>query len=288
MTSAPTTLNGLHARLTNKLGTVNLGTVGDDRHVRSGGYHIGAQSLRRNGMAGDYSLEFALDNQVSHDFACAVDLGGPTSLQEKLADRLVNALKAYDPRVYGKVRGLNGPFGGGSWNRRYDCESPTTKKDDNTQSTSDQGHIHIEIYRSLVTEQRVIDGLFSVLAGEPAHSTEGGGHPIPQGKKIWQGQPVPKLIAPNNKQYLGLLTGPKESHGGATATEKTIIKMLQQRLIACGFVPGQTRPAGAWADGVFGMPTRDAIVRFQLQCMGGVPHIAGRVYHRDWKKLFSL
>lgn len=167
MTVAPQTLTDLQARLTRELHTVNLGIVGDASHVRTGGYHIGAKTLRANGMSNDYSLQFALDRNATSDYACAIDIGGSPELLMNLGNRIVHALKSQDPRVYGKVRGVNAPFDGVTIDRRYDIEDPTTKLDDNVQDSSDRGHIHLEVYRSLILDHDVMDGIFSVLAGEP-------------------------------------------------------------------------------------------------------------------------
>lgn len=167
MTVAPPTLTDLQARLTKELHTVNLGIVGDASHVRTGGYHIGAKSLRAAGMSNDYSLQFALDRQATSDYACAIDIGGTPTLLMTLGSRIVHALKSQDPRVYGKVRGVNAPFDGVTIDRRYDLEDPNTKLDDNIQDSSDRGHIHLEVYRTLVLDKDVMDGIFSVLAGAP-------------------------------------------------------------------------------------------------------------------------
>jgi LysM repeat protein len=167
MTTAPTTLIGFQARCVKNLGTKNLGIVGDAQHVRDGGYHIGARSLRNAGMGGDYSLQYEADRKVNHDYACAVDIGGRPALLMLLGNRIVRAMKKKDPRVYGKVRAVNAPFDGVSIDRRLDDEDPRTSADDNVQSSGDRNHIHIEIYRSLVTNQSVINGIYDVLAGVP-------------------------------------------------------------------------------------------------------------------------
>lgn len=167
MTVAPPTLTALQAKLVHNLHTSNLGIVGDASHVRTGGYHIGAKSLRAAGMGGDYSLKFSLDSMSNTDYACAIDIGGSSDLLMELGTRLVHALKAHDPRVYGKIRATNAPWDGDSTDRRYDCESPSTTSDDNTQASSDRGHIHVEFYRTLVLNQAVMDGFYNVLAGVP-------------------------------------------------------------------------------------------------------------------------
>lgn len=287
MTTAPATLVNLQNSLVRNLGTTNLGIVGDASHVATGGYHIGAASLRAAGMANDYSLQFAADRQVTHDYACAFDIGGSPALLMLLGNRLVHALKNRDKRVYGRVRGVNAPFDGVSIDRRLDDEDPNTTVDDNVQSSDDRGHIHVEIYRNLVTNQVVINDLYNVLAGvgsAPAPAPA----PAPKpGAKLYQGQPVPALIRQGSGQYLGLITGPNASHGGAILSERPIVKMLQQRLIVCNYVPGHTNPNDGWADGVFEQPTADAVARFQRAHMPGTKYF-GQVWFDDWQKLFNL
>lgn len=111
--------------------------------------------------------------------------------------------------------------------------------------------------------------------------------PSPTAEKIYQGMGVPGLIRQGSGQYLGLITGPAESHGGANAEEHEIVKALQRRLIACGFVPGFTNPYSTWADGKFEEATRQAVIRFQKKHMPGTTYW-GQVWYDDWKKLFNL
>lgn len=118
-----------------------------------------------------------------------------------------------------------------------------------------------------------------------SHEPSGGG--THQSGKIWQGEPVPNLIQRGSDQYLGLISGPAASHGGATEGEQRIVKMLQQRLIACGFVPGVTDPHSAWADGKFQKPTLEAVTRFQKKHMSGTKFY-GQVWYDDWQQLFNL
>lgn len=288
MTVAPSTLVALQNKLVTRLGTTNLGIVGDDRHVATGGYHIGAMSLRKAGMGDDYSLTFALDSQANHDYACAIDIGGGSQLLMTLGTRIVHALKNHDPRVYGKVRAVNAPFDGTSIDRRYDAENPNTPLDDNTQASDDRNHIHIEFYRTLVLNQSVMDDFFDVMAGvvvTPAKPVTPA--PVTPSKgKLYQGHPVPTLLT-RSGHYLGLITGPPKSHGGFNITERPIIKVLQQRLIVCGFVAGITNPNSAWVDGLFENPTAAAVTNFQKKHM---PHTKfyGQVWADDWRKLFNL
>lgn len=105
--------------------------------------------------------------------------------------------------------------------------------------------------------------------------------------KIYQGEPVPNLIRKGSGQCLGLISGPNHVHGGVNAEEQHIVKMLQQRLIACGFVPGVTNVHADWADGRFEEPTKRAVRRFQENKMPNT-QFWGQVWYDDWNRLFNL
>jgi hypothetical protein len=113
------------------------------------------------------------------------------------------------------------------------------------------------------------------------------------GATLWQDQPVPALIARGTGQFFGLLTGPKQSHGGADAQhggvpgERDNVRILQQRLIVLGFVPGISDPNSSWADGLFQQPTANAVATFQHQHMPGTTFF-GQVWWDDWTTLFSV
>lgn len=114
------------------------------------------------------------------------------------------------------------------------------------------------------------------------------------GPKLWQNYPVPSLIRQGSKQYLGSISGPAASHGGIDANEKGIIRVLQQRLIACGFVTGVTDPNSGWADGVFDTPadrpgtgaTSQAVKRFHDAWYPNQPQPT-QIWADDWAKLFT-
>lgn len=119
----------------------------------------------------------------------------------------------------------------------------------------------------------------------------------PTGAKIWQGEPWPghRLgFGPND--HFGNINGPAAEHGGATPDERTFVRMIQQRLIVFGFVPGHSDPHDGWADGVFdipgkgnGGPTTDAVKRFQAKFRPGAQTTRpGEVWPDDWATLFSL
>lgn len=125
------------------------------------------------------------------------------------------------------------------------------------------------------------------LNDKPPVQHSGGSDSGGKNEKIYQGANVPDLIREGSGQYLGLISGPAASHGGVNADEQRIVRMLQRRLIDCGFVPGVRNPRTAWADGKFTKPTKDAVTRFQLKHMPGTKYF-GQVWADDWKKLFNL
>jgi len=132
----------------------------------------------------------------------------------------------------------------------------------------------------------------------PAATPEASPHHHPHGAKIWQGEPWPgHKLGFGPKDHFGNINGPAESHGGATAEERTFVQMIQQRLIVFGFVPGHTDPHDGWADGRFDNPgdghldgpTTAAVERFQHKHRpGDLTTRPGEVWRDDWKTLFSL
>jgi hypothetical protein len=118
------------------------------------------------------------------------------------------------------------------------------------------------------------------------------------GGKVWQGEPWPGFrLGFGAGDHFGNINGPAQSHGGATAGERSEVTKIQQRLIACGFVPGHSNPNDGWADGIFdirgngqlGGPTTDAVVRFQAACRpGSLTSKPGEFWSDDWATLFNL
>ena len=94
---------------------------------------------------------------------------------------------------------------------------------------------------------------------------------------------LPPFPLPRN-EYFGLITGPHESHGGWYAWERPIVKAIQRRLIAKGYVPGISDVGSSWAVGVFEQPTADAVARFQRAEMPGTLFY-GQVWWDDYAQL---
>jgi hypothetical protein len=131
------------------------------------------------------------------------------------------------------------------------------------------------------------------------HAPSGGSAtPQTQTGKLWQGEPWPgPTLGFVHGDHFGNINGPAQSHGGATGNEQTFVKMIQQRLIVCGFVPGHTNPNDGWADGIFdiqgngqlGGPTTDAVKRFQAALRPGpLTTKPGEFWSDDWATLFNL
>ncbi|MFB9620627.1 NlpC/P60 family protein [Brooklawnia cerclae] len=100
-------------------------------------------------------------------------------------------------------------------------------------------------------------------------------------------QSVPGLPQPfplPRSEYYGLISGPNASHGGYYEAERPVIRIIQQRLIAKGYVPGITDIGNGWADGIFEQPTADAVARFQRAEMPGTQYY-GQVWWDDYAQL---
>ena len=99
---------------------------------------------------------------------------------------------------------------------------------------------------------------------------------------------VPRLPQPfplRHDHYYGLITGPNESHGGYYDSERPVIKIIQQRLIAKGYVPGVTDiNSDWWADGLFEQPTADAVAAFQRAEIQNTAYF-GQVWWDDYAQL---
>jgi hypothetical protein len=103
--------------------------------------------------------------------------------------------------------------------------------------------------------------------------------PVPPPPTVY----VPKFPLPTG-HYFGLITGPKESHGGYYAYERPYIVRIQQQLIRKGCVPGVVNPASSWADGKFELPTERAARVFQSR--SGLV-VDGKVGPKTWSRLMS-
>jgi hypothetical protein len=120
----------------------------------------------------------------------------------------------------------------------------------------------------------------------------------PSGSKMWQGAPWPgPALGFGPGDHFGNVNGPAQSHGGAIAADRPYVRMIQQRLIVCGFVPGHRDPNDGWADGIFdirgngqlGGPTTAAVMRFQaVHRPGRLTTKPGQVWSDDWDTLFNL
>lgn len=137
-----------------------------------------------------------------------------------------------------------------------------------------QDPMHLEINSSAAEVARVAAKLRNTAVAAPA---------VP--KAAPPKPSIPPFPLPAG-DYFGLITGPNQSHGGFSASERIWVKAIQQRLIKKGYVPGVTDINSGWADGVFEQATADAVTRFQKKEMPGTTFF-GQVWSDDWRKLFS-
>ena len=88
-------------------------------------------------------------------------------------------------------------------------------------------------------------------------------------------------------EYFGLITGPRESHGGAPVSQGGIpnepyfVKLIQQRMQQWGYAP--TYPG--WADGIYEQETANAVAAWQRAKVPGTTRF-GEVWWDDWALLF--
>ena len=96
---------------------------------------------------------------------------------------------------------------------------------------------------------------------------------------------LPRFPLPHN-EYFGLITGPRESHGGAPESqggipnEQYYVRLIQEALQRLGFAPN----VPGWADGVFEQPTADAVAAWQRARMPNTTRF-GEVWWDDWAVL---
>jgi hypothetical protein len=83
----------------------------------------------------------------------------------------------------------------------------------------------------------------------------------------------------------GNIKGPNNVHGGINDREKAAVKLIQQRFIAEGCVPGEHSTKSSWADGIWEVQTDKASIAWHKKHhRGGHPAMMGRV---DWLTLFT-
>jgi N-acetylmuramoyl-L-alanine amidase len=87
-------------------------------------------------------------------------------------------------------------------------------------------------------------------------------------------------LPPGN--YFGLISGPRESHGGYYVWERTYVKSIQRRLIRLGYVPGVQDVDSDWADGIFRQPTKDAVAAWKHEKWAAETTRFGEVWQDDW------
>lgn len=272
---APEALHQLFSLIHSKLGTAELGGIeGNAAHVY--GYHRARDVL----PSSDYSVKLAKD-KLGDGWACsALDVTlGETAIMHTVTRRLLAARK--DPRM-APVREFfgclvnGGPIVGWDWS----YGGPTSSDD-----LTHRWHVHISILRYDANNFTALAPIADVFAGvpivkpvkPPTGAGKGSSKPAPPSRAVLH-RAWPKYMG--TKDYFGLITGPSISHGGVNAAERADVLAIQKRLQVLGFA---SKDAG-WADGIFGGPTRLAVIAWQRK--HGYAQ-SGEVTVSRWINLFT-
>jgi hypothetical protein len=254
-----------------------LGTLGNAAHAAEG--------------TGSDHNPFIKDPRSGLGIVRAIDIGGPDNELRQLRQLLWSLYAQQDDRVFrfGYMKGCSDNLIN-NWGLPFGTHI----------DTGDAGHLHISVtqgngnhptpsgYVASLDDTRSW-GVSSAVGPLSAGSLVNGNSSPPPGGVPWPG---PQLhFGPHD--YFGNINGPKESHGGAFPAEMPFVKLIQQRLIASGFVPGVTDTNNDWADGIFDIkggsltgPTTDAVIAFQRARMPGTKFF-GQVWSDDWAALFG-
>lgn len=92
---------------------------------------------------------------------------------------------------------------------------------------------------------------------------------------------VPAFPLPRG-EYFGLISGPRQSHGGFYVSERPWVTMIQQALQRKGYAPSYA----GWADGRYERETWNAVEKWQRAKMPGTTRF-GEVWWDDWAILLS-
>jgi hypothetical protein len=250
-----------------------LGTIGNALHAAEG--------------TGSDHNPFIRDPQTGIGIVRAIDIDGPDAELKTLRQRLWSMYAHQDDRLYrfGYIKGCSDNLIN-NWHLPFGTHV----------DTGDADHLHISVTQANGNNPSAsgyIAAIDNTRSWGLTHTGPIGGSstaPVHHGAS-WPG---PQLhFGPHD--FFGNINGPEESHGGGFANERPFVKMIQQRLIALGFVPGVTDINDDWADGIFDIkgnhsltgPTSHAVIRFQRAHMPGTKFF-GQVWSDDWARLFSL
>jgi hypothetical protein len=251
------------------LGGGNSGIVGNSAHDY--GFHVAADEL----PASDYSRQQDPNGPngpfTNWDYACAGDFShkNDESLRAKHRTVLARLMRGELPMIcefIGKPWADQPVYYWARWNGNSTLQRYTGSGHDHWS--------HISWYRSRA-DQRAY--LWTPSSGSP--------NPAPP-QTAWLRRPWPSYMPKDH--YFGLITGPNESHGGYYAVEKIEVRLIQQRLIIMGFVPGVTDPNSSWADGLFEQPTKDAVTRWQQRDWASTTDRYGEVWYEDWYHMMTF
>lgn len=254
------------------------GIIGDSAH--NYGYHRAASEI----PSSDYSRQLPGDkNNIDVNAADAVDMSMGRSDMMTVTGRFYHSWKDandlrlnYFREIIGTLDGMNVIY--------MDTQSGQQGSSDN----SHLWHLHSGGLRVNVNNQHAWNAWISIAVGESwadyckNHSDDPITHRATPAPTPVPGPPPFPLTYPPN--VFGLITGPENFIGGYNARERPTIRVIQQRLIAKGCVPGITNVNSGWADGKFEQPTVDAVKRFQSR--NGL-QVDGVVGPNTWRKLFS-
>lgn len=290
MTRAPVAIRNAANKIVNALGANTnawfSGIVGDRFH--SFGYHLSPNDCPSN----DYSLQLSRDKNSDLNAASGLDIKLIPTLMKKVTAGLRAAALRNDPRLnvlreFCGTLDLEDTF-------HYDLSDGTT---DSSWDDSHLWHMHFSGYRSEQDNDSGWDSFADLViecADVNSELAQASSHLEEHVDHIWQDYPTPDVIREGTGNYYGSISGDERSLGGYYGPVDEI-RVLQQRLIACGFVPGITDPNSDWADGVFDTPqdapgtgeTSQAVGRFQDAHMPGTT-FRGQCWYDDWQTLFTL
>lgn len=256
------------------------GIVGDSQHGY--GYHRSYNEVAGNG---DYSTKLPGDRDgVDRDAADAIDMSMTPQDMKMVTGRFYASWKSQSDLRLNHFREIIGTLDGA-----HVIYMDTQSGEQGTSDNSHLWHLHSGGLRKNVSNPWAWKAWVSIAVGESwaDYCRANPGDPMTQGAQP-SPPPAPRPAAPpfplRSGHYFGLITGPDEEHGGATAQERGWVKAIQQALIRAGVVGGVSDPNSGWADGIYERETFNAVWEFQKR--RGLT-VDGHVGPQTWRALFS-
>lgn len=152
-----------------------IGLKGDESHTY--GYHRSRRWIMEDGQGSDdYSVQLAKDQGGDANWICALDTSLDPDRMHTTTARLMDALKAKDPRV-ASVREVFGTLDSRNVTGWDASDDSYTTADD-----SHLWHVHISLYRSMANNDH--SGILSVIKGDTVADDYGKyGKPPPVGDR---------------------------------------------------------------------------------------------------------